>query len=249
MPDISPVHKKPKVASKVRLARQAIDRFLLDVAAEIAPGTIVLDGGAGNCKHKNFFPHVRYLAFDMKPIKKRAYGDVDLAANLYYLPFRTSSIPAAINVEVLEHLNEPLAALKELQRVLKPGGKLYLIAPQGFQEHGMPHDYFRYTSSGLRYLSEKAGLEAVSITPMGGFFWYLGHRISMSYRYLFPRKRGTFWKIIDAPVRHPARFFLRFIVPYLCYHLDRLDKERTFTLNYGCVFRKPDHSDPSHESV
>jgi SAM-dependent methyltransferase len=231
--------KVPKVASKVRLARQAIDRFLLDVSAHLAPGALVVDGGAGNCKHKNFFPHVRYIAFDFKTRRKRDYGEIDLSANLYQLPFRTDTFEAAINVEVLEHLKEPREVLKELCRVLRPGGNLFLIAPQGFQEHGMPHDYFRFTSSGLRYLFEQAGFEILSIAPLGGFFWYLGHRVSLSYRYLFPAKRRMIWKVLDAPIRHPARQLLRFIIPYLCFHLDALDKEKTFTLNYGCVCRKP----------
>jgi SAM-dependent methyltransferase len=230
---------KPKVASKFRLARQAVDRFLLQISAELAPGTLMIDGGAGNCKHKGFFPHVRYVAFDLKPIKKRRYGEVALAANLYALPFRTSSVEAAINVDVLEHLNEPGLALTELCRVLQPGGKLFLVAPQGWREHGMPYDYFRFTSSGLRYLCEKAGLEIVSISPMGGFFWYLGHRVSLSYSYLFPSKRRMLWKILEAPIRHPARFVLRRLIPYLCYHLDKLDTEKSFTLNYACICRKP----------
>ena len=228
-----------KVASKFRLARQATDRFLLQVSSDLAPGTVMIDGGAGNCKHKNFFPHVRYLAFDLKPIKKRPYGEVDLAANLYALPFRTGSVEAAINVDVLEHLSEPLHALSEFCRVLRPGGKLFLVAPQGWQEHGMPHDYFRFTSSGLRYLCEKAGFEIVSISPMGGFFWYLGHRISLAYSYLFPTNRRMIWKILEAPIRHPARFFLRRLIPYLCYYLDRLDTQKSFTLNYACICRKP----------
>jgi len=233
------VSKVPKVASKARLARQAIDRFLLDVAAQISPDALVVDGGAGNCKHKNFFPHVRYIAFDFKPRRQRAYGEIDLSADLYQLPFRKDTFEAAINVDVLEHLREPKEVLKELCRVLRPGGNLFLIAPQGWQEHGMPHDYFRFTSSGLRYLLEQAGFEIVSIEPMGGFFWYLGHRISMSYRYLFPAKRRAIWKILDAPIRHPARLFLRSIIPYVCFHLDALDKEKSFTLNYGCICRKP----------
>ncbi len=231
--------KPPRRASKVRLARQAVDSFLIEVAAKLAPGTLVVDGGAGNCKHKNFFPHVRYIAFDFKPRRKRAYGEIDLSADLYQLPFRKDTFEAAINVDVLEHLKEPRDVLKELCRVLRPGGNLFLVAPQGWQEHGMPNDYFRFTSAGLRYLLEQAGFEIVSIQPMGGFFWYLGHRISLSYRYLFPSSRKKIWKFLEAPIRHPARLFLRFIIPYLCFYLDALDKEKSFTLNYGCICRKP----------
>jgi SAM-dependent methyltransferase len=239
MPRLDEGSRVAKVASKARLARQAIDRFLVDVAAQLAPNTLVVDGGAGNCKHKNFFPHLRYIAFDFKPRRRRVYGEIDLSADLYQMPFRKDTFEAAINVDVLEHLKKPREVLKELCRVLRPGGNLFLIAPQGWQEHGMPNDYFRFTSSGLGYLLEQAGFEIVSIRPLGGFFWYLGHRISLSYRYLFPTKRRMIWKILDAPVRHPARLLLRFIIPYLCFHLDALGKEKSFTLNYGCVCRKP----------
>jgi hypothetical protein len=122
-----------KAASKVHLARYAIDKFLLEVAAKLAPGALVVDGGAGNCKHKNFFPHVRYISFDFTPGRKRVYGEIDLSADLYQMPFRKDTFEA------------------------------------GWQEHGMPHDYFRFTSSGLRYLLEQADFEIISIKPMGDF--------------------------------------------------------------------------------
>lgn len=231
--------ERVRPAKKVRLARYAIDKFLLNVASQLAPGTLVLDAGAGNCKHKNFFPHVRYIALDLKPVRQRRYGPIDLAGDLYNLPLRENTFEAIISVDVLEHVKEPKEVLKEIYRVIRPDGRLFLIAPQGWEEHGAPHDYFRFTSHGLRYLFEESGFEVLSIDPLGGYFWYLGHRISVSYRYFFPANRGSFWKFIDAPIRHPARFFLRRLVPYLCFYLDSLDKRRTFTLNYGCKCRKP----------
>jgi len=230
--------KKPKPAKKVRLARYGIDRFLLSIAAQLAPGTLLLDGGAGSCKYKNFFPHVRYLALDLGDQHEGRYGLIDLEGDLYELPFRDNTFEAILNVEVLEHVKEPKDVLKELFRVLKRGCRLFLIAPQGWEEHGIPGDYFRFTSFGLRYLFEEAGFEILSIEPLGGYFWYLGHRISKSYRYFFPSNRKAVWKFVDAPIRHPARILRRTIIPYLCFYLDRLDHRKSFTLNYGCICRK-----------
>ncbi|MBI3066193.1 MAG: class I SAM-dependent methyltransferase [Deltaproteobacteria bacterium] len=228
-----------KPVSKSRLARYGIDLFLHKISATVKPHARLLDGGAGNCKYPHFFPQARTTAMDMKPQRKRRYGELDVAGNLYMIPFKADVFDGVVNIEVLEHLREPLDALKEMFRVLRPGGRLILVAPQGWEEHGAPNDYFRFTKFGLRYLFEKAGFRVVSIEPLGGYFWYLGHRIAVSYRYLFPSNRSKLWKFLDAPVRHPARLFLRKFIPYLCFHLDPLDKQRSYTLNYGCVCEKP----------
>jgi hypothetical protein len=44
------------------------------------------------------------------------------AASVYQLPYADSSFDAAFACAVLQHLSTPLTALKELRRVLKPGG-------------------------------------------------------------------------------------------------------------------------------
>lgn len=231
--------ERAKPAKKKRLARYHIDRFILSAACQIEPMAFLLDAGAGNCKHKSFFPRARYVGLDLSPPRKRRYGEIEIGGNLYNLPFRENSFDASLNVEVLEHLKEPKEALREIFRVLKPGGKLFLIAPQAWEEHGVPEDYWRFTSFGLRYLFAAAGFEVSSIEPLGGYFAYIGQFISVSYRYLFPTERRLFLKILDAPFRHPARLLLRTLIPQLCFYLDRLDKRRSFTLNYGCICTKP----------
>jgi len=230
---------RAKPAGKTRPARYGIDRFLLEVSARLEPGKLMLDGGAGNCKHKSFFPHVRTIALDLAQNRQRRYGQIDVAGDLNSIPFKADTFDAVINIEVLEHVREPVKVLEEMFRVLRPGGRLFLTTPQGWEEHRVPHDYFRFTRFGLRYLFEKAGYRVVAIEPLGGYFRYLGQRITVAYRYLFPDDRKLLWKILDLPIRVPARFFLRTFVPYVCFYLDRLDTQRSFTLSYSCICEKP----------
>ncbi|MGH1398892.1 MAG: class I SAM-dependent methyltransferase [Alphaproteobacteria bacterium] len=65
---------------------------------------------------------------------------------------KDDSIDAAFVMEVLEHVKDPFAAMKELKRIVKPGGQLILSTPFIFPIHDAPHDYFRYTKFGLQHL-------------------------------------------------------------------------------------------------
>lgn len=66
--------------------------------------------------------------------------------------FEDSSIDAVFMMEVLEHVKEPKAALLEIQRVLKPGGKLIMSTPFIFPIHDAPYDFYRFTRYGLDYM-------------------------------------------------------------------------------------------------
>lgn len=74
-----------------------------------------------------------------------------------------SSIDAVFLIEVLEHINEPKKALKEIHRILKPNGKLILSTPFIFPIHDEPYDFYRYTEYGLQYLLKD--FDNVKITP------------------------------------------------------------------------------------
>ena len=55
-------------------------------------------------------------------------------------------------LSVLEHLEEPARAVKEMHRVLKPEGKILVSVPFMFPIHDAPGDYWRFTKFGLKYL-------------------------------------------------------------------------------------------------
>jgi len=94
--------------------------------------------------------------------------DADIIAGAYEIPLPDGGFQTALLSEVLEHLEEPQAALRETFRLLAPGGKLILTTPFMWPLHEEPRDFFRYSPHGLRYLLEQAGFEVLEVTPLAG---------------------------------------------------------------------------------
>jgi len=208
------------------------------VAASVPAGARVLDAGAGEGRYRPEFAHTRYVGVDLAVGDVAwSYHDLDAIGDLVRLPFGANTFDAALCTQVLEHVNEPYLVLQEIQRVLKPGGRLFLTAPQSWHQHQKPHDYYRYTSFGLRYLFEKAQLRAQSIQPMGGYFWYLSFQLQNINYWLFPRgTRGRKW---TWPLRAVFGVIFQLGFPLLLYYLDRLDRQKDETFGYLCVAIKP----------
>jgi len=55
--------------------------------------------------------------------------DVDLVADLHFLPFGSSSVDEIYTRHLLEHVKEPLKCIAEMYRVVKPGGRITVIVP------------------------------------------------------------------------------------------------------------------------
>lgn len=218
---------------------EAIDDFICEEIRFIGSGGRVLDAGAGESRFRRLFSPAQYVGVDL------AVGDalwdysaIDVNADLLALPFREKAFDLALNTQVLEHVREPKAILLEILRVLKPGGRLLLTAPQGWYEHQAPHDYFRFTSFALRYLLESTGYVVEEIRPMGGYFRYLGNRIGHLSKVLFPVRRRLFWKVFWLPFELVTVVVFSGLIPIALTALDFLDRERSFTLGYRCIARK-----------
>lgn len=61
--------------------------------------------------------------------------------------------------EVFEHVAQPFKAARALFHLLKPGGLVFWSAPFLARNHGVPHDYFRYTDAGARQIFVDAGFQ------------------------------------------------------------------------------------------
>ncbi|MBI3939694.1 MAG: class I SAM-dependent methyltransferase [Acidobacteria bacterium] len=205
-----------------------IDRLVARAAGETQTGMTVLDAGAGESRHAGCFPRAHYVALD------RCIGDpgwdyraVDVCGDLVRLPLAAGSVDRVLCIVTLEHVNDPAAALGECARVLKPGGRLYLVTPMMWEEHQVPHDYFRFTSWGLRHLLEGAGFEVELLRPAGGFFWEIGHR-GVNLVAFFQSS----WRWLLFP---PAALLAGCLFPLICYYLDPLDREKRHTLGHTAI--------------
>ena len=79
------------------------------------------------------------------------------------MPFASSAFDTVICCETLEHLGEPRAALAELARVLRRGGRLYLTTPNYLSAMGAYRGYLRLT--GRRYSEEGQPINRFLVAP------------------------------------------------------------------------------------
>lgn len=85
------------------------------------------------------------------------------------IPLPEASVDCALCTEVLEHCPEPEEVLREVWRVLRPGGILFLTVPFLWPLHEAPYDYYRYTPFALQRHLERAGFGEIDLHSLGGW--------------------------------------------------------------------------------
>jgi SAM-dependent methyltransferase len=93
------------------------------------------------------------------------------------LPFEDASFDSALMDNVLEHLAEPTALLRELHRVLRPGGRALIGVPGLLGWAGDPDHKVRYNEASLGATLAGAGFELVEVfhTPLWRSAWLSRH--------------------------------------------------------------------------
>ena len=165
------------------------EEWLKVVLSEIPKGKKILDAGAGESQYKIYCEHLDYTAQDFamydgvgdsKGIQKekRDYSNLDIVSDITSIPIENDYFDAVMCIEVFEHLPNPIEALLELNRVLKPGGKLILTAPFASLTHYSP---YHYATGFNKYFYEhhlkNIDHESIRIEANGNYFEFLAQEV------------------------------------------------------------------------
>lgn len=216
------------------------DTWIAKQAKLIPSGSRVLDAGAGSCPYRNFFTHCEYKTQDFSNLSGNQlsggeYGRIDYICDILSIPVDGKSFDVILCSEVLEHLSDPVGAIKEFSRILRPGGRLILTAPLGSGIHQEPYHYYGgYTPYWYKKFLEEAGFRNISIEENSGSIRACSQEsirfivLSRPFRLGMPWYSELLWLpcwILLLPVMAIA-------VPFLGYLLDRFEKDRRFTVGY-----------------
>lgn len=212
-----------------------IIQLVRQFASALPPGSRVLDAGAGSTPYRELFDHCEYKTSDLTAHE----GKIDYVCPITECPLPDQSFDAILFTEVLEHVQDPVLALKELRRLLVPQGYLCLSVPFMLGVHA-EHDYFRFSKVCLKEVFSRSGLEVLQITPrfglpmtFWGLLWALGIWLARADIFASPVRRWI-GRLIGFGVLGLA---LASLLPFRL--LDFCDKEQNFTVGYAVLARRP----------
>lgn len=155
----------------------------------------ILDVGGGMgfdkwlLKYKELFNGCNYKTLDCD----NATG-ADIIGNIHNMPIKSESIDAIICSSVLEHVENPHIAVKEMFRILKNNGKIFVYVPSIYPYHARKNhyqDYWRFFDDSLRLLFKD--FSKIEIIKSGGYFKALFFFIPFQHKLRFIIDPFSFW--------------------------------------------------------
>lgn len=134
--------------------RPVVIEFARDVAESfpiasplVEIGSRAAEGQEAIADVRGIFGATEYIGCDIQP-----GPGVDRVEDVHHLTFADESVGTVVALETLEHVADPIRAVEEMYRILRPGGVLAISSLMFFPIHEHPWDYWRFTPQGFELL-------------------------------------------------------------------------------------------------
>jgi SAM-dependent methyltransferase len=209
----SVIETKNPAGVEMRSSRRWLEHELRAFGSSLADNAIVLDAGSGDQRYAPYFSRQRYESADFESVDK-VYVKSTYVCDLAEIPVDDGRFDAVLFTQVMEHLPDPAIVLKELHRILRPGGRLFFTAPLWYQEHEIPYDFYRYTQYGVRHLFGATGFNIDEMRWLEGYMGTVAHQLRLMKKHL-PRHAKHYGGGMRGIFSNFAFGVLRFAIPAL----------------------------------
>lgn len=180
--------------------RNVLERVISHL--ELSPRTRILDAGCGSGRNMvELARHGEVTGIELSPAsvavaRERRTGDV-LEGSVLEMPFEPASFELAVSLDVIEHLQDDRAALRELRRVVAPGGALLVTVPAYpwlWSRHDViNHHHRRYRKRTLLAAAQDAGWSCERTTHFNSLLL----PVAIALRALEPLNRASTASSLD----------------------------------------------------
>lgn len=156
---------------------------------KIPQGAKILDAGAGELRFKKFCAHLEYVSQDFAQyngqgnqagLQTKTWDNskLDIVSDITDIPVEDGSFDAVMCNEVLEHVPDPKAAIRELDRILIKDGYLILTAPFCSLTHFAPYHFSTgFNQYFYKNHLEVLGYDILDLHANGNYFEFLAQEL------------------------------------------------------------------------
>jgi len=224
------------------------DAWMQRFAQSVPAGARVIDVSAGAKPYAHLWTHVDYLTheFDGNDRVIDAFrGESgasakkhDFSGDVTRTTAPSASFDVVILTEVLEHVPEPILAVKELARLCKPGGSILVTAPFTSGSHQEPyHFYAGFSPNWYKHVARKYGLRIESIASQGDYFKLMAQEVGRSLT-CGGRLRGVPQRAIERLVGVASEYLLKLSSAFGDGSASKAECASQFAIGYMVHFKK-----------